>query len=70
MNSWGSPLEMVLNILFFILMVAGVIMFIVWIARQSSGAAHTESASEILKMRYAKGEITKEQYEEMKRSLE
>lgn len=31
---------------------------------------HSESASEILDKRFAKGEITKDEYEEMKRTLE
>ncbi len=37
--------------------------------RPYSHAGEEESALEILKKRYAKGEITKEQYEEMRRIL-
>jgi putative membrane protein len=32
-------------------------------------ARHTESPSEILRRRYAAGELTKEQFEEMKRNV-
>jgi putative membrane protein len=35
-----------------------------------SPAKDTESAMDILKKRYAKGEITKEQFEEQKKSLQ
>ena len=36
----------------------------------SEGNTHRESAREILDKRFAKGEITREEYEEMKKSLE
>lgn len=35
----------------------------------SDNASNQESAQEILNKRYARGEITKEEYEEMKRTL-
>ena len=35
-----------------------------------SNATHQESAREILDKRFAKGEITKEEFEEMKKTLE
>lgn len=36
---------------------------------QGDSAPHQESARDILDKRFAKGEITKEEYEDMKRSL-
>lgn len=57
-------------ILFLVLMV----IFIVWIVREISGkntSSHSSSrASEILKERYAKGEITKEEFESKKKDLQ
>ena len=48
-----------------------VVIFIVWIVREVSGknSKSTESALDILKERYAKGEITKEQFESMKKDI-
>jgi putative membrane protein len=59
--------------LFWLLIIAGV----VWLIRSLSRGAGTagtnattnESPLEILKRRYAKGEITKEQFNEMKNTL-
>ncbi|MBN2429377.1 MAG: SHOCT domain-containing protein [Deltaproteobacteria bacterium] len=39
-------------------------------ARSSGGNAEPESAMEILKKRYARGEITKEEFDRMKTDLE
>lgn len=63
---------------FWVLVIVGVIWLVVMLTRGGSfSASQTNTASsltgptslDILKARYAKGEITKEQYEEMKRDL-
>ncbi|MFH1510253.1 MAG: SHOCT domain-containing protein [Candidatus Woesearchaeota archaeon] len=49
---------------------AAVIWFIVWIVKNiKNRTAWEESPLDILKKRYAKGEITKRQYEEMRKEL-
>ncbi len=56
---------------FWALVIAG----IVWLVRQSSANGNSgsgtssHSALEILKTRYAKGELTKEQFESMKKDI-
>ena len=61
---------MLLGILFMV----GIVLLIVWLVRQS-GAGNAgssdreETALDILKKRYAKGEIDKEEFERMKRDL-
>ncbi|MBM3713061.1 MAG: SHOCT domain-containing protein [Actinobacteria bacterium] len=63
---------MIFGFIFFLAIVIGVILLIVWLVRRS-GYSVTEKTSshflDILKERYAKGEITKEQYESMKKEL-
>ncbi len=63
----------IVMVLFWVLFVAGVALLIVWLSRTAgTPGAPTSSArpSEILKERYARGEITLEQYEEMRRRIE
>ena len=62
-----------LSILFFLLLIGGVIWLIALPGRRPAPPQDTlpanESPLDILKRRYAKGEITKEQYEQMKQDL-
>jgi len=49
---------------------AGFIWLIVWLIQQNSrGTSRKDGALEIAKNRYAKGEITKKEFEEIKRAL-
>ncbi|HEY4662967.1 MAG TPA: SHOCT domain-containing protein [Candidatus Humimicrobiaceae bacterium] len=75
---WGWPMMgfggfgMIFGFIFFVAIVIGVIFLIVWLIRRSGyGTADKTSAHslEILKERYAKGELSKEQYENMKKEL-
>ncbi len=57
--------------LFMLLFWGAVIAFIVFLARRMGGSGpRNESAMDILKKRYAKGEITKDEYESMKKDIE
>ena len=63
---------MIFGFIFFVAIVIGVIFLIVWLVRRPGcGITHKTSTHslEILKERYAKGELTKEQYESMKKDL-
>lgn len=57
----------------FIGLVVVVVLGIIWLVRQTGhsrpSTLATEAPGEILKRRYAQGEITAEQYEAMKRQL-
>jgi len=63
---------MIFCLIFFVAIVIGIILLIVWLVRRT-GYNITDKTSmhslEILKERYAKGELTKEQYENMKKEL-
>ncbi len=63
---------MLMTLVFWILLIAGVVLLVLWIVGKSSRgvrSAPEESALDILKKRYARGEITREQYEEMKSDI-
>jgi putative membrane protein len=52
-----------------LLVVIGLIAFLILQSVQSGSRTDQESPLDILKKRFAKGEITKEEYEEMRRKL-
>ncbi len=74
MGGWGyNPLGWILSRVFWVLIIGGMVWLVVRLARSVGGtasAARPDSAIEILKARYARGEITKEQFNEMKKDLE
>jgi putative membrane protein len=63
---------MLFGSIFMILFWIAIILLIIWLYKQITGTqkeAPTESALEILKKRYAKDEISKEEFEKMKKDL-
>ncbi len=68
-----NPIGSILSLVFWALILGGVVLLVVWLLRSAnwtSQASSPDSAIEILKARYAKGEITKEQFDAMKRDLQ
>jgi putative membrane protein len=64
--------HMLLGLLFWIFIIAGTILVIKWFTDQnknSEEAKEEASALEVAKIRYAKGEITKEEFEEIKKDI-
>lgn len=56
--------------IFIAAVIVGIVYVVRYFGRQGSWRPHgDETALEILQKRYARGEITKEEYEEMKRNL-
>ncbi|MFZ5907452.1 MAG: SHOCT domain-containing protein [Nitrospirota bacterium] len=77
MMNWGYGMGWfmgIVNIIFWVAVIVGVIYLIKWLSsssKQGAWEAKTEdSAMEILRKRYASGEISKEEFEEKKRHLE
>jgi putative membrane protein len=71
MMTWGL-LSMLLGliILFLFILAVGYGVKWVWGQRTSSTTAHGESALDLLKKRYAKGEISREEFERIKKEIE
>lgn len=73
---WGSlGIGMLLFMLvFWVLVIVGILALIRWAwtgaSGPSAGGRSAESALDILKKRYARGEIKKEEYEAMRRDLQ
>ncbi|MDO8446134.1 MAG: SHOCT domain-containing protein [Deltaproteobacteria bacterium] len=61
---WFGPIFM---LLFWVVLIAGVIIVVKWVLGQ--GGKREESALDILKKRYARGEISKEEFEEKKKDI-
>ncbi len=70
---WGI-LWMLMMTAFWFMILLGLALVIRWLWRAGSRIGPVQppdaSAMEILKKRYARGEITREQYEQMRRDLE
>jgi putative membrane protein len=64
---WWSIFGMLMMVAFW----GGIIWLIVWAVRRSTGSSQVEgrNALDIAKERYARGEITREQFEEIKKNL-
>lgn len=78
MMGWGwggfSPWWSAMMMLFWLLVIGGVVLLVVWLLHQgapaSAGPIGERRALEILRERYARGEISREEYEQMRRDLE
>ncbi len=70
---WGDGMMwwMGLGFLFFVLFWGAVIWLIVWVVRQATGkgTSGTKNALDIARERYARSEITKEQFEQIKKDV-
>jgi putative membrane protein len=69
MWGWGMGFGMISVVLFWVLVVLGIVVLVKWIGGSSASAPPSKTALDILKERYARGEIDKQEFEEKKRDL-
>lgn len=79
MGGWGMGygmgwFGMIISLAFWILIIVGLVFLIRWLAmsvRDAGGKGHAngETALDILKKRYARGEINKDEYETVKKDI-
>ena len=74
MGGWGMGwFGIIFMIVFWVLVVVGLVFLIKWLIQATKGEKGSSSGSQainILKERYARGEINKEEFEKIKRDLE
>jgi len=75
-GGWGGGwLGWIMMILFWVLIVAGVVALVKWLVTSSRSSevgrpSGGSSALDILKERYARGEITKDEFQQMRKDLQ
>ena len=70
MDGYGMGYGMgILGLIFWILVIIGLVLLIKYLWESGGAKREQESALEILKKRYARGEISKEEFEEKKKDL-
>lgn len=69
-GGWGLTMMLIMS-MFWLIVLGGIIWFLVWAIRRMSagGTPQQETPIDILNRRYAQGEISREEFERMKREL-
>ena len=71
--SWGMGIG-IIGVLFSVIFWAGIIALIIWaitklVKNENSGKVEKQSPIDFAKERYARGEITKEEFEQIKKDI-
>jgi putative membrane protein len=74
-NGWWSaagPWMMLMMLVFWAAVIVGIVLLVKWLVEQPTASTGTrrQSPLDILNERYARGELTPDQYQQMRRDLE
>lgn len=69
-GGWGMGFSWIFMILFWALIVLGIVALAKWLFAGSGSSGSSKRPLEILQERYARGEITREEYERMRHDLQ
>ena len=64
-----TMVAMIFNWSILVLLVTGIIVFIFWLVKRTGSSKPREGAMDIAKESYAKGEISREEFEQIKKDL-
>ncbi len=67
---FGHPLGMLFGVVFWLLVLYGLFVIISNVAKRGSGPGQNEMPLDILKKRYARGEVNAEEFVRMKKDME
>ncbi len=67
MDGYGMPAGWMIFGIFWILIIVGIVLLVKWL--WEGGKEYQENAMDILKKRYASGEISKQEFEEKKKDI-
>lgn len=67
---WGMGFGWIFMVVFWALIIFGIVALAKWLFSSSSGGGSGKGPLAVLKERYARGEITREQYEQMRRDIQ
>jgi putative membrane protein len=69
-DGWGWGMAIVHSVLLWVILAVGIVVLVRLLRREpSAGGPPAETALDILKKRYARGEIGKEEFEQKKRDI-
>ena len=67
-GAWGIVM-MLMMLVFWGVVIVGIVLAIRWLVNQGNDARSTDPALDILRQRYARGDISKDEFEAKKRDL-